>query len=108
MKHKLGDIVITTASFYQMEGTVCKVVDVKPLGYVRGKVITCEDSDGKRYTAGHGDFITPKEVKENKYNLYRYMDWSHEWLQGICEEVRCCDNVDYKSFKFCPECGGEL
>lgn len=107
MNHKLNDIVITTAGFFQMEGRVCKVIDLHPLGYVRGKVITCEDYDGKRYTAGRSEFITPSDAKDNKYGMFGYVDWDHDWLKGVdMHKVSCCDQ--YKQFKYCPECGTEI
>ena len=93
MKHKVGDVVITSGLFYNQHGIVVRVTTID-----KGKVVSFS-IDGKGFEGGHSCYFTPQEYAESGCEWD--VDMDHPWLKGKPVES-CCSK--YTS-KYCPECG---
>ena len=95
MKHKIGDVVITSGDFYDGYGIVVKVVRVD------GRKVYTEDKDGKVFEGFHASYFPRDEFNDLDWDK---IDWDHPWLKGKSVES-CCSK--YTS-KYCPECGVKI
>lgn len=96
---KVGEVYYLSRMYYYIQGRAVKVIrKSKQKNYFICEVVNeCSMLDKNYFICFHLDLLT-KEEFGNGYEILN--------IKKL--EVKCCDNISYNKFKFCPECGESI